>query len=197
MALGRGLGRRELGREIYALPSPPYTLDFRTPLSRIPYLQVWFFTLHRFERDTRLRPLIIKFRYIYSLLVICPGRLIFCPLNHSSTLSSSVSASTSADFLAFARLMSACSHRCIRTYAPGALYSPSQRYSSDCVALYCKTMFCRYQMYYSIVWNPASSFFFAVKVYSRLPLFFRRRSRPVSHHTTWSWNPPRIFPCRG
>ena len=60
--------------------------------------------------------------------------------------------------------MPACSHHFIPTCAHGALSNPSHRYTSERVAMYCKTVFCRRQMYSSIVWNPASFLAAAVEV---------------------------------
>ena len=52
-------------------------------------------------------------------------------------------------------------------------------------------------MYSSVVWNPASSLFAAVEVYSHFLSGFCRGSPPVSRCATWSWNTPKALPMRG
>ena len=78
------------------------------------------------------------------------------------------------------------SHHRITTRAPGDLSNPSNRSSSDLVAMYYSTVFCHSQMYSSIVWNPASSLAVAAEVYSHFLSFFCHGSLPVSRSSTWS-----------
>ena len=93
--------------------------------------------------------------------------------------------------------MSSWSHHRIPTCAPGFLSDSSHRYISDRVVMYCATVFCRCLMYYSIIWNPASSFAVSAKVYYHFLSVFCCRICLVSRCATWSWKPPRTLPMRG
>ena len=93
--------------------------------------------------------------------------------------------------------MYACSCHQIPIRDPGSLSDPSHRYSSDRVAMYCATVFCRSLMYCSIIWNPASSLAVAAKVFSHLPSVFSYVGRLISRRATWSWKPPRTLIMQG
>ena len=93
--------------------------------------------------------------------------------------------------------MIACPYHCITTRDLCFLSVTSQRTRSDCVAMYCATVFCICQMYVSIISNPASSLSASAEVYSHFLSARRCGSLPVSHCVTWSWRPPRTRPMRG
>ena len=99
-----------------------------------------------------------------------PGSLPFCPLRHH---------------------IDSCLLPLPHSHPPHRWLSyPSQRYISDCVAMYCETMLYCHRMHSSVVWNPTSALYIAAEVYSHFLSVFRRGSCTVSRRATWSWNPP-------
>ena len=98
-----------------------------------------------------------------SLQLLRPESPPLITFRHYSTPSLSVDATDAS--LSPTRLLPACYHHCIPTCAPGALSNSSHRSNSDCVVIYCATVFWRRQMYSSIVKNPASSLAIVAKFY--------------------------------
>ena len=113
---------------------------------------VVFHTLHRGQIDTRLCPLISHRSLRCTLTFALSRESLFTSLRHSSP--PSPSAVAAAAYRAPSRSITTSSHHRIPTRAPGALYDPSHRSNSDCVAMYCATVFFRRLMYSSIVKNP-------------------------------------------
>ena len=148
-----------------------------------------FQTLHIVQRDTRLCPYLINYAMLYPLLLPQPRSLPFKPLRYSSITFSSISAAVVAISLDPDRSIPACSHRLIPNRSTFFLSVATQRSRSDCVAMYCATVFCLRRMYVSIISNPA-------KVYFHFLSYRRRRSCPVSRRATWYWKPPRNCPMR-
>ena len=147
-----------------------------------------FHTLYRGERYTRLCPL-ISYRPIRCTLTFSPTwESYFTFLRHSSPPSPSAVATAASRPPTGS--FSTCSHHRIPNCAPGALYDPSHRSNSDCVAMYCATVFCRHLINSFTVKNPASSLADAAEVYLHLLSCVLRGSRPVRHLATWVWTPP-------
>ena len=144
---------------------------------------VVFHTLHRVQRDTRLFPL-ISYKSIRCNLTFDPPReYSFTSLSHSSPPSPSVVAASAYCYPS--RSMPTCYHHCIPTCYPKSLYETSHSSNSDCVAIYCATVFWRRLIYSSIVKNPASYLAAAAEVYLHLPSVVICVSRPVSFLDTW------------
>ena len=99
-----------------------------------------FHTLHIGHRNTRLFPLISYLDCYYVLATFVLSRdSSFTPFLISSPSYPFVAAAAASRFPS--RSIPDCSHHCIPTRAPSALSDPSHRSNSDCVAIYCATMF--------------------------------------------------------
>ena len=117
---------------------------------------VVFHTLHRCQRDTILCPLTSCFRsVVLSLPLSLSGILSLYPPHHSFPPSSSITGDAASCVPSGS--IPSCHHHRIPTCSPGALYDPSHRSNSDCVLMYCATVFWRRLTYSSIVKNPTSS----------------------------------------
>ena len=144
-----------------------------------------FPTLQRVQRDTRLCSL-ISHRLLRCTLTFAPLRgSSFTSLCHSSAPSPSAVAAAVAASRARARSIPAYYHHRIPNRTPGALSDPSNKSNSDCVAMYCVTVFCRRLIYSYIVKNPDFPLAAAVEVYIHLPSGVLRGRRPVRRLVTW------------
>ena len=102
---------------------------------------VVFHTLYRGQIDTRLCPLINYILLCCTLTFSLPRESSFTSLRHSYT--SAPSDVASATSCAPTRSITACSHHCIPNHDPGSLSNPLHRSNSDCIAMFCTTVFCR------------------------------------------------------
>ena len=157
---------------------------------------VVFYTLHIGQRDIILCPLIIYRLLLYTRYACSVPRVLlyfpsFTILPHSlPPLPLPLPAPPPYQYPPVITTASLIA-------PPGALSNPSHRYNSDCVAMYCATMFGCRLMYSSIIKNPASSRAVAAEVYVHLPYGVLRGRRPVRCLATWDWNLPRALPMRG
>ena len=139
---------------------------------------VVFHTLHRCQRDTILCPLTSCFRsVVLSLPLSLSGILSLYPPHHSFPPSSSITGDAASCVPSGS--IPSCHHHRIPTCSPGALYDPSHRSNSDCVAMYCATVFWSRLIY------PASSCDVAAEVYVHLQSSVILERHPVSHIATW------------
>ena len=120
---------------------------------------------------------------MYLLRLFRPEIPTLLPLRHSYSLSLYVAAA--AAYLSLDRVITACYHHCTPTSAPGTLSDPSCRSNSDCVAMYCATVFWRRLTYSSIVKKPDSYLATAAKAYLHFPYVVLRGSFTVSRLDTW------------
>ena len=144
---------------------------------------VVFLTLHRGQRDTRLCLLLVNYSTLYYLLhFTSPGVFLSSP-RHSYIPSSY--ATEAAAYCAPARSIPVCSHHHTPNHAPGSLSDTSHSSNSDCIAIYCATVFWSRLKYSSIVKKPAASLADAAEVYFHVPSIVLHGILPVNRLVTW------------